>query len=274
MSEKILVVDDEKEIADLVELYLQNENYSVFKHYTAKGALECVDNNELDLAILDIMLPENVDTHECLLNDKPLSLTPTEFSILRILCEHKGRVVSSEQLFHEIWGDEYFSKGNNTITVHVRHFREKMNDISDNPQYIKTVWGIGYKIELSPELDFVENKLNTVKNTLEKRQLETQQAEQEKNDLVMYLAHDIKTPLTSIIGYLSLSDEIPDMPNEQKSKYVDITLEKAYSLEKMINEFFEITKYNLQNIPLKEKEIDLYYMLVQITDEFYPLIVA
>ncbi|HAQ1991866.1 TPA: winged helix-turn-helix domain-containing protein, partial [Enterococcus faecium] len=78
---------------------------------------------------------------------KQLSLTPTEFSILRILCENKGNVVSSELLFHEIWGDEYFSKSNNTITVHIRHLREKMNDTIDNPKYIKTVWGVGYKIE-------------------------------------------------------------------------------------------------------------------------------
>ncbi|MPM66460.1 Transcriptional regulatory protein WalR [bioreactor metagenome] len=89
----------------------------------------------------------DVNTHECLLNEKPLSLTPTEFSILRILCEQKGNVVNSEQLFHEIWGDEYFSKSNNTITVHIRHLREKMKDSVENPKYIKTIWGVGYKIE-------------------------------------------------------------------------------------------------------------------------------
>jgi len=89
----------------------------------------------------------DTNTHEVLLNEKPLSLTPTEFSILRILCEHKGSVVSSEKLFHEIWGDEYFTKNNNTITVHIRHLREKMDDVTDNPKYIKTVWGVGYKIE-------------------------------------------------------------------------------------------------------------------------------
>jgi two-component system response regulator VanR len=89
----------------------------------------------------------DVNTHECLLNEKPLSLTPTEFSILKILCEQKGNVVSSEQLFHAIWGDEYFNKSNNTITVHIRHLREKMNDSVENPKYIKTIWGVGYKIE-------------------------------------------------------------------------------------------------------------------------------
>jgi len=230
VSYKVLVVDDEREIADLVELYLQNENYTVYKYYSAKEALVCINETDLDLAILDVMLPDgsgfkicqkirekhnypvimltakeeetdkitgltlgaddyitkpfrplelvarvkaqlrrykkynftpaqdeavivhsglviDVNTHECLLNEKPLALTPTEFSILKILCEQKGNVVSSERLFHEIWGDEYFYKSNNTITVHIRHLREKMNDSVENPKYIKTIWGVGYKIE-------------------------------------------------------------------------------------------------------------------------------
>ena len=230
MGGKILVVDDEREIADLVEVYLQNENYKVLKYYSSKEAQKCIEEENLDLAILDVMLPDgngftvcrkirekynypiimltametetdkitgltlgaddyitkpfrplemvarvkaqlrrykkynaapeqddsvitysglviDVKTHECLLNEKPLSLTPTEFSILRILCERKGDVVSAEKLFHDIWGDEYFSKNNNTITVHIRHLREKMNDSVDNPKYIKTIWGVGYKIE-------------------------------------------------------------------------------------------------------------------------------
>ena len=89
----------------------------------------------------------NIKSHECTLNEKPLSLTPIEFSILQILCQRKGTVVSAEELFHQIWGDEYFTKNNNTITVHIRHLREKMGDSFENPKYIKTVWGCGYKIE-------------------------------------------------------------------------------------------------------------------------------
>lgn len=231
MSDKILVVDDEIEIADLIEVYLINENYTVFKFYNAMDALNCINTTPLDLAILDIMLPDmngfalcqkireshtypvimltakdeeidkitgltlgaddyitkpfrpleviarvkaqlrrykkynpayseelddaivhlglvmNIKTHECLLNEKPLVLTPTEFSILRILLQRKGTVVSSEELFHEIWQDEYYSKSNNTITVHIRHLREKLNDSLENPKYIKTIWGVGYKIE-------------------------------------------------------------------------------------------------------------------------------
>lgn len=230
MADKILIVDDEQEIADLVALYLENEGFDVFKCYTAADALRVIARERLDLAILDVMLPDmsglqickrirekycypiimltakgeevdkitgltlgaddyitkpflplelvarvkaqlrrykrynagaeqeediivhaglvlNIKTHECTLNEKPLALTPTEFSILQILCQQKGNVVSAEELFHQIWGDEYFNKSNNTITVHIRHLREKMGDSFEEPKYIKTIWGCGYKIE-------------------------------------------------------------------------------------------------------------------------------
>jgi len=127
-------------------------------------------------------------------------------------------------------------------------------------------------VSLSPEMDFMEKRLNTIKDKLEKRKQAALEAEQRKNDLVVYLAHDIRTPLTSVIGYLSLLDEAPDMPLEQRAKYTHITLDKAYRLEKLINEFFEITRYNLQQINLEKETIDLYYMLVQMTDEFYPIL--
>lgn len=231
MNANILVVDDEKEIADLVEVYLENEGFTIFKFYNAQDALDCIDTMKLDLAVLDVMLPDidgfaicrrireshnfpvimltareqeidkinglalgaddyvtkpfrplelvarvkaqlrrftkyncqepeqeenaiafsglilNRDTHECILNEKELSLTPTEFSILWHLSSNLGRVVSSEDLFHEVWGDKYFSSSNNTVMVHIRHLREKMNDSAECPKYIKTVWGVGYKIE-------------------------------------------------------------------------------------------------------------------------------
>lgn len=95
-----------------------------------------------------------------------------------------------------------------------------------------------------------------------------------KNDMITYLAHDLKTPLTSVIGYLSLLQEAPDMPDSQKEKYVQITLDKALRLEKLTNEFFEITRYNLQQIVLEKETIDLTYLLIQLTDEFYPLLTA
>ena len=93
-----------------------------------------------------------------------------------------------------------------------------------------------------------------------------------KNDLIAYLAHDLKTPLTSVIGYISLLKEAPDMPMEQRAKYTNIALEKALRLESLINEFFDITRYNLQEIVLEEETFDLGYMLIQMADEFYPVL--
>jgi len=132
--------------------------------------------------------------------------------------------------------------------------------------------GSDSEIELSPEMSFMEARLNMFKHVLEKRERDAKQAEQRKNDLVVYLAHDIKTPLTSVIGYLDLMSEVPDMTIEQRSKYMEITLEKANRLAKLINEFFEITRYNLQSIILEKKEFNLSYMLFQMADEFYPML--
>lgn len=128
------------------------------------------------------------------------------------------------------------------------------------------------EITLSPELDVIAAKLNQIKSNLKKRERDAREAEQRKNDLVVYLAHDIKTPLTSVIGYLSLLDEAADMPDEQRTKYIGVTLEKAYRLEALINEFFEITRFNLQSITLCKEKINLSLMLQQMADEFYPIL--
>lgn len=130
------------------------------------------------------------------------------------------------------------------------------------------------KIQLSAEMRPFERKLNTVKQTLKKQKQETALAEQRKDELVMYLAHDIRTPLTSVIGYLNLLEEQPDMPVELRAKNVHITLEKAYRLEEMINEFFEITRYNSSRIKLSKEQVDLYYMLIQLSDELSPVFAA
>lgn len=89
----------------------------------------------------------NKNTHECTLNERPLLLTPIEFSILWLLCENRGQVISSEKLFQEVWKEKYYHNGNNTVMVHIRHLREKMNEPAGNPKFIKTIWGVGYKIE-------------------------------------------------------------------------------------------------------------------------------
>ncbi len=228
----ILVVDDEKEIADLVEWYLHNEGYCVHVCHDGKQALEAIAHESLDLAILDVMLPDmdgfalckkirehwhypvimltakvedidkikgltigaddyitkpfnplemvarvkaqlrrymrynasdegqapeanefdfagliiNKDTHKCSLYGKPLSLTPIEFSILWYLCENRGKVVSSEELFEAVWGEKYLDN-NNTVMAHIGRLREKMHEPPRKPKFIKTVWGVGYQIE-------------------------------------------------------------------------------------------------------------------------------
>lgn len=120
----------------------------------------------------------------------------------------------------------------------------------------------------------ISTQLVEIKSAMERQNRSVKEEINRKNDLITYLAHDLKTPLTSIIGYLSLLEEAPDMPDEQKAKYIGITLDKSIRLEKLINEFFEVTRYNFQDIILEKETIDLSYMLVQMADEFYPLLTA
>lgn len=126
------------------------------------------------------------------------------------------------------------------------------------------------QIVMSPELGFVSAQLNKVNDELIHSAEAKREAEKRKNDLVVYLAHDIKTPLTSVIGYLSLLDESPQLPADQRQKYIQIALTKAQRLECLVSEFFEITRYNLQDVPLQKKSINLSYMMEQIVDEAYP----
>ncbi|MBE5955891.1 MAG: HAMP domain-containing histidine kinase [Lachnospiraceae bacterium] len=126
-------------------------------------------------------------------------------------------------------------------------------------------------IELDPVLLPMELKLNSIKATIKEEQLKSSRNEQRKNDLVVYLAHDLKTPLTSVIAYLSILAEDPELPVAQRAKYANISLEKAIRLGELIEEFFEITRYNLSNIVLEKGEISLDMMIEQIVDEFYLL---
>lgn len=120
----------------------------------------------------------------------------------------------------------------------------------------------------------ISSQMAELKPNMQRHEQMLKEEATRKNDLITYLAHDLKTPLTSVIGYLTLLDEAPDMPAAQKGKYVHIALTKANRLEKLINEFFEITRYNLQQIILEKERVDLYYLLVQMSDEFYPLLEA
>lgn len=124
-------------------------------------------------------------------------------------------------------------------------------------------------IHLITELKPIEIRLNEIKATLKRQELESEESEKRKNDLVLFLAHDLKTPLTSIVAYLSMLDSHPDMPKEEREKYTHIALDKSLRLGELINEFFDITRYNLQNIELEPVQINLSMMLEQLADELY-----
>ena len=231
----ILVVDDEKEIADLVAVYLKGEGFAVEVCYNGADAMRSIEKAAPQLALLDVMLPdtdgftlcreirerydfpvvmltaktEDMDkingliigaddyitkpfnpleliarvkaqlrrytrynqqdpdalrleqeqdtidfnglvmqrsTHKCYLYDQEINLTPIEFSILWILCENRGKVISSEELFEKVWGEKYL-ESNNTVMVHIRRIRDKMGEPARNPRFIKTVWGVGYRVD-------------------------------------------------------------------------------------------------------------------------------
>lgn len=229
MEANILVVDDEPEIADLVSVYLRGEGFRVFPCGTGTQALEVVKQEKIDLAVLDVMLPDisgmtlcaeirqehqfpilmltaktedtdkitgltvgaddymtkpfsplelvarvkaqlrrytsynsgdkepedelsingltiNKTTHQCWLYDELMSLTPIEFDILWLLCANRGKVISAEELFETVWGEKYLDR-NNTVMVHIRRLREKLGEPSGHPRFIKTVWGVGYKVD-------------------------------------------------------------------------------------------------------------------------------
>lgn len=127
-------------------------------------------------------------------------------------------------------------------------------------------------IRLITELRPIEDRLNEIKETIKRQEDEATQVEQKKNDMLLFLAHDLKTPLTSVVAYLSMLDSHPDMSVEERAKYTHISLEKAIRLGELLQEFFDITRFNLQDIELEKVEIDLTMMLEQIADELYAVL--
>ena len=127
---------------------------------------------------------------------------------------------------------------------------------------------------MSDPLKELEAQLNQIKMSVLLSKRAAKQAEEKKNEIIMYLAHDIRTPLTTVIGYLSLLHEAPDMPEQQKEKYVKVALNKAERLEKLINELFEITKYNAHRVIIKKENVDLHCLIAQVIDEIYPTLSA
>lgn len=122
------------------------------------------------------------------------------------------------------------------------------------------------------EFSEISTQLVQIKADMARKEQYLRMETQKKNDLITYLAHDLKTPLTSVMGYLNLLEDAPDMPAAQREKYTHIARKKAERLDSLIQEFFEITRYNLQNITLEKEKIDLYYMFIQMKEEFYPVL--
>ena len=114
---------------------------SALRRYTLYNT-ENKTNNIIEINGLII----DKDEHKCLLYEKEVDLTPTEFEILSYLANNRGKVISSEELFEKVWKEKYLDS-NNTVIVHIRRIREKLHEDSKNPKFIKTVWGVGYKIE-------------------------------------------------------------------------------------------------------------------------------
>lgn len=228
----ILIVDDEKEIRDLVDIYLKSDGYDTMQACDGLEAINLIKENNVDLIILDVMMPNlngveaclkiremkempiimlsaksedidkilglnmgaddyltkpfnplelvarvksqlrrfytfskkvdleeddknaiqiedlviNLETHEVLLGDNLLKLTPTEFDILALLAQSRGKVFSIENIYESVWNQEFMTS-DNTVMVHIRKIREKIEQDPRNPRFIKTVWGVGYKIE-------------------------------------------------------------------------------------------------------------------------------
>ena len=127
-------------------------------------------------------------------------------------------------------------------------------------------------IKLPSEMNHFSDKINEIKYNYILTKKNEREAEQKKNDLIVYMAHDLKTPLTSIIGYLTLLKDEKQISKELQEKYIKIALDKALRVEDLTNQFFDITRYNLQNMPINKQEMNLVYLLKQVIDECYPML--
>lgn len=154
----------------------------------------------------------------------------------------------------------FFYVALNVLEKYLREIEAGINNITSDSKE---------SIRMTAELEPIETRLTEIKSTLKKQEMDVLLAEQKKNDLIVYLAHDLKTPLTSLVAYLSMLDSYKDMPEEERAKYTHIALEKSVRLGELIDEFFDITKFNLQEIELENQELNLTMMLEQVADEFY-----
>ena len=173
---KILVCDDDKDIVEAIDIYLTQEGYEVLKAYDGDEAIKVLKRNEVDLLIMDVMMPRvksqlrrytqlgstarsdnqsefrtgglviRDDLKEVTVDGEKVKLTPIEYNILLLLVKNQGKVFSINQIYENIWNEDAIG-ADNTVAVHIRHIREKIEINPKEPRYLKVVWGVGYKVE-------------------------------------------------------------------------------------------------------------------------------
>ena len=158
------------------------------------------------------------------------------------------------------------------IVSEIKARKRKKQTISESSKIISDYFVQRTRNSYDPAYAEIIAQMERIKAVMDANEQQLLEEAAQKNDMIAYLAHDLKTPLTSVIGYLSLLNESPDMPVEQKAKFVQISLDKAFRLEELINDFFEITRYNLHQITLEKTPTDIYYLLTQVIEEFYPVL--
>lgn len=156
------------------------------------------------------------------------------------------------------------------FALYLRRFTRYFLEIDTNME--KLVQGGQEEIALTPELLPMERKMISIRETIQQQKDDLLATEQRKNDLIVYLAHDLKTPLASVIGYLTLLHDEEEIPTELREKYLGIALDKAERLEDLINEFFEIARFNLSNISLQRHRVNLTRLMEQLIFEFQPML--
>ena len=448
----ILVVDDEKEIADLIEIYLVSDGYKVFKAENALKGLEILEKEEIHLVLLDIMMPGmnglemckkiretnnipiimlsakstdldkilglgtgaddyvvkpfnpleltarvksqlrrytqlnpnsmakeavsseitikgmsiNKDNHKVVVDGEEIKLTPIEFDILYLLASNPGKVFSTDEIFERVWNEKVY-EANNTVMVHIRRLRGKMKEDTRKSKIITTVWGYRFRVlthivysaiitclvevflitnlsmvaryiqqsgkvsalvhfileqhlavvilyvlvgivifsvtfmileepgirylgrisdavqsisqgNLNTEVDVTGDdefsamaaNLNKMSSDIRKLMDKEREAERTKNELITNVAHDLRTPLTSIIGYLELLAGNTQIPQEMQHKYIEIAYSKSRRLEKLIEDLFGFTKLNYGKIAMHIGQIDIVKLLEQLLEEAYP----
>ncbi len=295
MNGKILLVDDEQEIADLIEVFLQNEQFECYKYYTFQDAFSVIDSECFDLAIINIMLPDGNGFTLCreirkkytypiiLLTSKTegtdkvtgLSLEADDYVTKPFLpIELVARVKAHLRRVHD-YEPSIIVFGFLILELFMwiaieRSSSKKILKVLDSLEYV--VDNSANNIVLPLEFSDLQNWLNLIKMQNREQQHLLEIEAQKKSDTLTYLAHDIRTPLASVVGYLSLLCEAPDMPVIQREKYTKVAFRKAVQFEKLIDDFFDITRYSLSDKTLVKREIDICFLIEQLADEFYPLL--